>query len=38
MTEKVTLNVASGNFKRVSQESKVNPDVIDPALLSLHQG
>ena len=38
MTEKVTLNVGSGNFERVSQEPKANPTVTDPVLLSLLQG
>ena len=38
MMEKVTLNVGSGNFERVSQEPKVKPTVSDRALLSLLQG
>ena len=29
MTEKVMLNVGSGNFERVSQEPKANPTVAD---------
>ena len=37
MMERVTLNVGSGNFERVSQEPKVNPTVTNPAQLSLLQ-